>query len=189
MNNIILASLSPRRHELLSQLGIPFVVESTNIEEIMDNRLPSDLRLEDLAYQKALPIARLHPQSIVIGADTIVSFHDQVLGKPKDYQEAKKMLLMFSGKSQYVYTSVTLLQGEKRISFTSKTEVIFKHLDEKQVEAYLSYNEWQDKAGAYAIQGAGEMLVDHYVGDFDTIVGLPLEQLRHVLKEEFDIEA
>ncbi|MFQ6862746.1 MAG: Maf family protein [Beduini sp.] len=189
MNNIILASLSPRRRELLSQLGVPFRVESTNIEEIMDDRLPLDLRLEDLAYQKALPIARLHPHAIVIGADTIVCFHDQVLGKPKDYQDAKRMLLMFSGESQYVYTSITVLQGEKRVSFTSKTEVVFKILDEKQVEAYLAYNEWQDKAGAYAIQGAGDMLVDHYVGDFYTIVGLPVEQLHKVLKEEFDIEA
>lgn len=189
MNNIILASLSPRRRELLSQLGVPFTIESTNIEEIMDDSLPLDLRLEDLAYQKALPIARLHPQAIVIGADTIVCFQHQVLGKPKDYQDAKHMLLMFSGESQYVYTSVTVLQGEKRVSFTSKTEVIFKTLDEKQVEAYLACNEWQDKAGAYAIQGAGDMLVDHYVGDFYTIVGLPIEQLHKVLKEEFDIEA
>lgn len=184
-----MASLSPRRKELLGKLGLSFEVESTNIKEVMNPNLPIDLRLEDLAYQKALPIYKQHPNDIVIGADTVVCFENQILGKPKNYEDAKRMLLMFSNQSQYVYTSVTILQNEKRVSFTSKTEVVFKSLDEKQVEEYLSYNEWQDKAGAYAIQGVGEMLIDHYIGDYYTIVGLPIEKLQCVLKEEFGIKA
>lgn len=184
MSNIILASLSPRRYDLLKEIGIDFKVESENIEEIMDNSLPLDKRLEDLAYQKALPIHLKHPDAIVIGADTIVCFNEQILGKPKDYDEAKKMLRMFSNHSQFVYTSVTILHKAQRISFTSISEVVFKPLNEQIIEDYLNCNEWQDKAGGYAIQGEGKNLVDHFVGDYETIVGLPVKQLEYVLKTE-----
>lgn len=187
MRSIVLASLSPRRKELLKQLNIPFIVDSQNQEEVMNEQLPLELRLEDLAYQKAKPMLDKYPDAIIIGADTIVCFQNHILGKPKDREEAKQMLLRFSNHSQYVYTAVTVLEQNKRISFCEKSEVVFKSLDLPMIEDYLNENEWQDKAGGYAIQGKGAALIDHYTGDFDTIVGLPVKRLKEVLMNEIGI--
>lgn len=187
MRKIVLASLSPRRYELLSRLGVPFIVDSENVEEILDPHLPLTKRLEELSYLKALPVFKRHQDAIVIGADTIVCFEEKLLGKPKNRQDAKKMLLSYSGKSQYVYTAVTVLDQNKRISFVSQSEVCFKPLTEDIIEHYLDENEWQDKAGGYAIQGKGASLIDHYQGDYDTIVGLPVQRLKEVLENEFEV--
>lgn len=186
MPNLILASLSPRRYELLSRLHIPFVVESENIEEILDESLSLEDTLKSLSYQKALPVFSRFPESIVMGADTIVYFNHQILGKPKNLSDAKQMLLSFSNQKQSVYTAVTMMNKDKCIRFVEMSEVYFKELDEEIVEDYLKTNEWVDKAGGYAIQGFGKCLIDHYVGDYDNIVGLPVNKVKEVLMNEFD---
>lgn len=188
MHNIVLASLSPRRKELLSQLKLDFIVDSLNIEEVLNDKLPLEERLMDLAYQKASAMLQKYPTSTIIGADTVVVYHHQILGKPKDYEDAYRMLKSYSKQSQIVYSAVCVLNKDKVIKFISQAKVYFKELTDEMIADYLSYDEYKDKAGSYAIQGKGRQLIDHYEGDFNTIVGLPIDDLKEVLIKEFNIQ-
>lgn len=180
---IILASSSPRRAKLLKDAGIDFIVKASNIEEIIKPHLePKDI-VVDLANQKALAIAKEHQEDIVIAADTIVVYQNEILGKPKDEEDAYRMLQMLSNVTHEVYTGVSIMQGEKVKSFCSKTEVTMKKLSELEIKEYIKTQEPMDKAGAYGIQGLGGQLVDSYQGDFFTIVGLPLKDLLSALNE------
>ena len=188
MDKIVLASLSPRRKDLLNELQLDFIVDSSHQEEILNPLLPLENRLMDLAYQKALPLLQKYPDALIIGADTVVVFENQILGKPKDYIEAYVMLKSFSGAKQEVYTAVSLLAKHKHYSFIEKSEVIFKPLDDQTIQDYLAQNEWQDKAGGYAIQGKGRDLIQKFEGSYTNIVGLPIEHLKEVLQTQFKIE-
>lgn len=187
MHNIVLASLSPRRKELLSTLNVDFIVDSLDIEEVMNENLPLEERLMDLAYQKASAMLLKYPNSIIIGSDTVVSFKSNILGKPKDKEDAFNMLKSYSNQKQTVYTAVCVIQEEKVIKFISKADVYFKTLTDEMILNYLKDDEYKDKAGSYAIQGKGALLVDRYEGDFNTIVGLPVNDLKEVLVKEFDV--
>lgn len=180
---LILASSSPRRAKLLSDMGFEFIVEPSYIdEETIDNKLkPVDLAIE-LAKLKALHVAKNHPEDVVIGADTIVVHEDTILGKPKDEEDAYRMLKRLSADRHTVYTAVALVKGDKVHSFVSETEVSMKPLSDLEIQNYIKTGEPMDKAGAYGIQGDGGNLVDHYKGDFFTIVGLPLKDLMEALK-------
>jgi len=181
---LILASSSPRRAKLLQDAGLEFIVEPSHIDEAIDDEKlkPQELVLE-LAKLKALSVAEKYPNDIVLGADTIVVFEDEVLGKPKDEEDAYRMLKMLSGERHVVYTAVVLTRGEQLISFVSEAEVSMKSISDLEIRNYIQTQEPMDKAGAYAIQGEGGNLVDHYKGDFFTIVGLPLKELMENLKK------
>lgn len=180
---LILASSSPRRAKLLSDLGLEFMIEPSHLDEdAIDPKLKPVEQVMELAKQKALQVAKIHPEDTIIGADTIVVHEDVILGKPKDEEDAYRMLKRLSGDRHIVYTAVALVKGEKTHVFVSESEVSMKPLSDLEIRNYIQTGEPMDKAGAYGIQGEGGQLVDHYKGDFFTIVGLPLKDLMEALK-------
>jgi septum formation protein len=180
---IILASSSPRRAKLLKDAGIDFIVEASDIEEVIDENLePKDIVI-DLAKQKAQAISSKHPDDVVIAADTIVVFNHEILGKPKDEAHAYEMLKMLSAEQHQVYTGVAIQKGEKIHSFYTKSDVFIKQLTDLEIKEYIKTKEPLDKAGAYGIQGLGAKLVESYQGDFFTIVGLPLKDVIAALNK------
>lgn len=180
---LVLASSSPRRAKLMKDAGLDFIVEPSHLDEDIDEKLkPTDL-VTELAKLKAVHVAGKYPNDIVIGADTIVVYENQVLGKPKDDNDAYRMLKLLSNDRHIVYTAVALVKGERIKTFVSESEVSMKNLSDLEIWNYIKTGEPMDKAGAYAIQGDGGSLVDHYKGDFFTIVGLPLKDLLEALKE------
>jgi septum formation protein len=136
----------------------------------------------ELAKLKAVHVAGKYPTDIVIGADTIVVYDNQILNKPKDEEDAYRMLKLLSDDKHIVYTAVALVKGEKIKTFVSQTDVWMRNLSDLEIKNYIKTGEPMDKAGAYGIQGEGGSLVDHYKGDFFTIVGLPLKDLLEALK-------
>ena len=181
MKEIILASQSPRRKELLEEVGLRFRVEPAQIEEHLDESLPITQAIEQLAKEKAMPIARRNPQCIVIGADTLVAVDGLVLGKPADEADAARMLRMLSGRRHQVIGGVALLCGNAEVLFHCVSEVRFFPLREEEIAAYIRSGEPMDKAGAYGIQGLGALLVEGIEGDYGNVVGLPLCRLGEML--------
>lgn len=184
MSRIILASQSPRRRELLGQMGFQdFEIIPAVGEEEADSSLPITEYVEQLALHKAAEVAaRVNdPDAIVIGADTIVVHHDKILGKPRNQAHAFRMLSNLSGSRHMVYTGVALIQGERRITGHEGTKVRFCALTEQEILSYIATGEPMDKAGAYGIQGRGGLLVDSIEGDFYNVVGLPICRLSRML--------
>lgn len=181
--NYILASQSPRRRELLSVIVDNFEVIPSFVEEFVPLDISPLDGPEFLAKIKAQDIAKNHPNDIVIGADTSVFLNDVVLGKPKDRQNAYKMLKILSGNTHFVITGCAIIQGDKEVSFSVKSEVEFYSLNEEEINAYLDTNEPYDKAGSYGIQAKGALLVKEIRGDYFNIVGLPIGELNRYLKE------
>lgn len=178
--NIILASGSPRRREILSAAGIEFTVKTADIEEKTDKVLPADA-VRDLATRKAAAV-KGGPGDVIIAADTVVSVDGRFLGKPKDEEDAKNMLQTLSGRMHEVYTGVCVRCADVYESFSERTAVYFKKLSEKQIENYIKTGEPMDKAGAYGIQGKGALLITHICGDFFNVVGLPISRLYDLLE-------
>lgn len=187
--NIILASKSPRRREILENTKVRFSIEESQIDEVIKlNELPKETVMR-LAYEKALDVANRNRNSLVIGADTIVVINDTILGKPKDDIEAFSMLKLLSGKTHYVITGFALinLSLDKKIIDCQVSQVTFKELSEQCIKDYLQTKESLDKAGAYGIQGYGGLLVENIQGDYFNIVGLPISKISDCLKDHFDI--
>ncbi|TXC90096.1 septum formation inhibitor Maf [Metabacillus litoralis] len=182
-SNLILASASPRRKELLELLQLPFEVIPSLVEEVMDEELQPAEMVQSLAQQKAKGVAKEHQHAFVIGSDTIVVSDNKMLGKPKSHDEAKKMLRNLSGKTHEVFTGVSIINGEKIHTFHEKTAVTFYHLTESEIEDYVLSGEPMDKAGAYGIQGLGALLVKEISGDYFSVVGLPIARTSRELKE------
>ena len=186
---IILASKSPRRREILENTKVRFSIEESQIDEVIKlNELPKETVMR-LAYEKALDVANRNRNSLVIGADTIVVINDTILGKPKDDIEAFNMLKLLSGKTHYVITGFALinLSLDKKIVDCQVSQVTFKELSEQCIKDYLQTKEYLDKAGAYGIQGYGGLLVENIQGDYFNIVGLPISKISDCLKDHFDI--
>ncbi|MBQ3000598.1 MAG: septum formation inhibitor Maf [Oscillospiraceae bacterium] len=178
---IILASQSPRRQELMGFFPFPFTVRVSQADEKMDSsRLPQD-EVARISRNKAYAVERTDTD-IVIGADTIVVCDGEVLGKPKDEQDAFRMLVMLSGRSHQVMTGVTVLQGERSVSFTEITDVYFRKLKETEIYNYIHTGDPMDKAGAYGIQSDACIFVEKLVGDYYNVVGLPVCRLYTVLQ-------
>lgn len=184
MSRIILASQSPRRRELLEQMGFEqFEIIPAEGEEQADaSRSPKEY-VEQLALHKAREVAARvdDPDAIIIGADTIVVLQDQVLGKPRNEAHAFQMLSSLSGCRHTVYTGIALIQGARQMLGHEATKVRFCALTEKEILAYIATGEPMDKAGAYGIQGRGALLVDSIEGDFYNVVGLPICRLSRML--------
>jgi septum formation protein len=180
---LILASQSPRRRYLLEQAGLTFaVIPSTFDEDSVLLTNPADY-VKTLAEAKADAVARQNPDSWVIGADTIVTIGNAILGKPADPREAGQMLERLSGQSHFVYTGYAIICKNKpsRISDAIKTDVQFKDLTQDEIDWYIQTGEPFDKAGAYAIQGLGTFLVRRIHGSYTNVVGLPVCEVIETL--------
>ena len=181
---IILASNSPRRKELLEQVGIKFEVMSSDVDEITDKTAPADVVM-DLSRIKAEAVARNNKGVVVLAADTVVAYNGQILGKPKDEADAFKMLKLLSGKAHQVFTGVTIVDeaGESN-SFFESTDVLMYENSDELIKKYIATGEPMDKAGAYGIQGKGAVLVKEIKGDYNNVVGLPLSRVCKELNFE-----
>jgi len=185
MKTIILASASPRRKELLKKTGLKFKVEPSNYEENISSGLEPHELARWLSLEKSKLVARNHRKALVIAADTFIVFEGKVLGKPPTETEAKKMLETISGRQHSVITGFTIIDTEtnKALSKSVETKVYIRKLTSKEIEAYVKSKEPLDKAGAYAIQGLGSVIVEKIEGDYFNVIGLPLSALAESLKE------
>lgn len=178
---IILASASPRRKEILETAGFDFEVEPVHVEEKVTPGLSPEQTAMDLARQKTLALAKSKPQATIIGADTIVVLEGEILGKPHDRADARRMLRALSGKVHSVITGVCLIKNSMEKCFFEETKVEFYKLSSQEIEAYVDTDEPMDKAGAYGIQGRGCLLVKRIDGDYFNVVGLPVAALAREL--------
>jgi len=178
----ILASGSPRRRELLAADGWKFRILSPEVEEHGDGLSPQDL-VEINAHLKAEAIASEYPNALVLGSDTTVALGDTILNKPTDMTQAREMLRQLSGKPHRVLTAISLLHKEGNLDLTQTitSKVQFKTLDESTIDDYLTKVHTLDKAGGYAIQEHGELIIENYEEPLSNIIGLPIEDLRQIL--------
>ena len=180
--NVILASQSPRRRELLGLFRIPFTVRAADIDETMDpGKKPYD-EVARLSREKALAVPREEGDA-VIAADTVVVCDDRILGKPRSAEEAKRMLGLLSGRTHQVMTGCTVLYRDRVETFTEVTQVHFRPLSQGEIHRYVATGEPMDKAGAYGIQAAGALLVQGLTGDYFNVMGLPIAALARTLRE------
>ncbi|HKR09092.1 MAG TPA: Maf family protein [Gemmatimonadaceae bacterium] len=180
---VVLASGSPRRRQLLELIGIEHEVLPSNIDETLRPRETPRRHAERLAREKASAIATREPGKITIAADTIVVINRKVLGKPRDKDDAKRMLSMLSGREHTVITAVAVARGRKLRSAVEEVRVKFRRLREDEIDAYIATGEPMDKAGAYGIQGFGATIVDCVNGDYFAVMGLPLARLVTLLRD------
>ena len=182
---LILASESPRRRALLAAAGVDFTVEVARVAELSDDTQPHRLP-ERNAELKAAAVAAKHPRAAVLGADTVILFEDRIIGKPADPDEALTTLLALAGKTHEVVTGVALIRLESplRRVWSETTRVRFKPFDETVARRYLDLVDVLDKAGAYALQEHGEMLIESVDGDTDNVIGLPTARVVEMLRRE-----
>lgn len=185
---IILISASPRRRELLSRITPNVIYDQSNVFEPKDEEDPEKLVLRS-ARLKLKDRLHVHRKGILLACDTVV-YSDKVLGKPRDRQEALEMLGLLSGRSHKVYSSLVLHDKNtgKLIEDVVSTKVFFSPLSNQLINAYLDTGEYKDKAGGYGIQGFGSLLIEGIEGDYFNVMGLPLNRLYHILKEEFSLD-
>jgi len=181
---LILASGSPRRRELLARLGLPFVVDVSDEPEEVDPELPPERQVLALAERKARAVAARHAHGLVIGGDTVVALYGAILGKPRDDAEAAAMLERLSGRSHEVWTGLAIVDATSgRVErHAVPTVVRFRQLSAAEIAAYVATGEGRDKAGAYAIQGAGGALIAATLGCWTNVVGLPLCETAELLR-------
>ena len=200
MSQIILASQSPRRKELLEQIGLEFEICPAKGEEIITKTIPEEVVME-LSKQKAEEVAAMvssfgeehkditTPSDIlVIGADTVVAYDGKILGKPVDEADAKRMLTMLSGNTHSVFTGVTLVLIDKsgragELVFYEKTDVKMHEMSELEIDRYIATGEPMDKAGSYGIQGKCAIYIEKIDGDYNNVVGLPISRIYQELKK------
>jgi septum formation protein len=191
---LVLASASPRRQELLRNAGIPFVVQSTGIPEIPDEKEAPRTFAERMAREKASAVFRQRPDDFILGADTIVVVEEKILGKPRDDSDAFSMLRLLSGRTHQVMTGVCLLGPQPRTdnwqpvtgfedARSETTLVTMDALTDEDIRSYISTGEPMDKAGAYAIQGRASRWISRIEGDYFNVVGLPVSLVYKMLRE------
>ena len=179
---LILASQSPRRRELMGLFHVPFVVRAADIDEAMDPGKPAFDEVARVSRLKAEAVPR-EGADVVIAADTIVVCEGRVLGKPHDAEEAAAMLRLLSGRDHQVMTGMTVLRGDQAVSHTEVTDIHFRELSETEIRAYVESGEPMDKAGTYGIQGGAALFCEKMSGDYYNVVGLPVCKLGMMLKE------
>ena len=186
MRELVLASASPRRQQLLEQIGISYRVRPSRVDETVTSSIPSHV-VEELSARKCADVLEKEPEeTIVLGADTVVAYEGQILGKPKDKEEAFRMLQMLQGRTHQVFTGVTLMEKKAgktlRETFHVCTDVTFYPVNDQEIEEYIATGEPMDKAGAYGIQGRFAAYVREIHGDYNNVVGLPAAEVYHRLK-------
>lgn len=190
---VILGSASPRRREILSQAGIGYEVVVSDCEEVITKTLPPEV-VSELSVAKAEDVWNKICEAdgactgkkediLVIGADTVVAYGDEIYGKPRDRDDALRMLKNLSGHVHQVYTGVTVLTKDKRLSFVSCTDVSVYDIEDKEIEAYVDSGEPMDKAGAYAIQGGFARYIREIKGEYNNVVGFPVARTLYELKQ------
>ncbi len=184
MPKIVLASESPRRRELLGALGLEFDIEVSGVEEIQsEGETPGEHALR-LAREKALAVGKVRPDAFVIGADTIVIIGGEVLGKPSDASEAKRMLTKLSGRAHTVITAFAIVRGEDvLVDRAVESTVVFKSLSDEELDWYTATREPYDKAGSYAVQGIGAFFIREIHGSYTNVIGLPLTEAVEALHD------
>lgn len=188
---LILASASPRRKSLMEVLGLDFEIKVSNCKEIIDYSDKIENIVMSLALQKARDVANNSDNKcIVIGADTVVFCENEILGKPKDYEDALRMLRLLSGNTHSVYTGFSIINTANNYVITDyeKTDVTFKKLSEKEIIEYVNTANVKDKAGSYSIQGTASSFVSELNGDYNNVVGLPIYKLSKYLYNTFNIK-
>lgn len=182
--NLILASASPRRQELLRMLGLTFTVTTADINETMDPAKGAEVEVARICRAKAEAVLpQTGPDTVIIAADTIVCVDDRILGKPHSPDEAREMLRMLSGRTHQVRTGVTVCSHEKSITEVDTTGVRFRTLSDSEIDAYVKTGEPMDKAGAYGIQGRASIFAEALEGDYFNVMGLPLCRLSQILQQ------
>ena len=178
---LILASQSPRRKELLGLMGHPFIIRVADIDESMDKTLAPYDEVARVSRLKALAVER-QEDDIVVAADTIVVVEGTVLGKPQDEEDAFRMLRSLSGRDHQVMTGMTVVRGEEAVTVTEVTDIHFRELSDTEIRAYIATGEPMDKAGAYGIQGGAALFATHLDGDYFNVMGLPVCRLSMILR-------
>ena len=183
MQNIILASKSPRRQELLKTICEDFKIEVSDVnEDEISADTPQNLA-QNIATAKAQAVFSSNTNSVVIGCDTVVEIGGKVFGKPKNREDAVQTLKTLSGKTHSVHTGVSIISADKKVEFVSSTLVNFAALSDSEIEEYINTNEPFDKAGSYGIQGVGGKFVDSIDGCYYNVMGLPISAIYRKLKE------
>ncbi len=177
MNKVILASGSPRRKELFETLNIPFDIKVSNVDESLDANLSICENIEALSFRKALAVFKENKDSVVIGSDTVVVINGEVLGKPKNEENASVMLHKLSNKTHQVITAVSIISATKSETYSIVSDVTFNQMSDEEIIDYINTKEPFDKAGGYAIQGYGARFIKEIKGDYYAIVGLPVSSL------------
>ena len=180
---IILASNSPRRKELLGLTEYKFTIKTKEVEEILDKSLPVTKQIENIAYSKAKEVAKENPDALVIGADTVVVINDKILGKPKDKEDARNMMKLLQNNIHQVITGVALCYNNQVELFHEITDVEFYPMTDEEIENYVNIADIYDKAGAYAIQGDAALYIKKINGDYYNVMGLPIAKLFNKLKK------
>jgi septum formation protein len=180
---LILASGSPRRKELLSQVGIAYMVDPSSFEEETPKHKDPEKYVQAQALGKACDIAVKYHDQWVLGADTVVAFDGKILGKPKSEEDAFTMLKQLSGHKHSVFTGIALVNGNQKIIRVVETKVWFRKISDREIQRYIATGEPMDKAGAYGIQGKAAGFVDKINGSYTNVVGLPLAQVYKMLKK------
>ncbi len=184
MNELILASSSPRRRMLLRNVGARFRVIPADCDESGADALPPKERVAELARLKCAAVAAEYPDDVVLGADTLVLDADgEVLGKPADEEDARRMLRALSGRSNTVYTGVCVIRNGETHLAVEETEVFFREMSEREIDDYVRSGEPMDKAGAYGVQERGALFVRRVEGDYFNVVGLPLVLTQRLLRQ------
>ena len=183
--DIILASQSPRRKELLHQMGLKgFRISVPEVDETIEGNLPPAMIVEELSLRKARAVAEhADEDDLIIAADTVVALDGAVLGKPEDESTAFSMLSALSGNRHHVYTGLTVILGDRVITQHEMTAVTFRELEPEEISNYIATGEPMDKAGGYGIQGLGALLVSGLNGDYFNVMGLPVYRLGRILNE------
>lgn len=185
---MILASSSPRRRELLTQIGVRFRIQAADIDETPLAGEGAVAYVERMALEKARKVAEDHPQEVVLGSDTSVIFAGEILGKPVNNREAEETLQRLSGQTHQVLSAVAVVKGDREKVISVATEVTFRSLSDEEIARYVATGEPADKAGSYGIQGMGAILVAGISGSYSNVVGLPLTETAALLNE-FDVPA
>ncbi|MBR0385104.1 MAG: septum formation inhibitor Maf [Erysipelotrichaceae bacterium] len=183
MREIILASASPRRREIMNRLGIPYKVIVSNISEKLNEQLSLEDKIKDLALQKAQAVFVEHQDCLVIGADTIVELDGEIIGKPHSMTEARAMIRKLSGRTHRVVTAVAIISEDETWTVADTAYVTFDEISEEEIERYIQTKEPYDKAGGYAVQGWASVFITHINGSYYTIMGFPLHLVYRKLRE------
>jgi len=187
----VLASKSPRRKELLKKIGVQAEIMRADVDESSIGNIPPERLVAELALLKATDVAKYFcGDTYVIGADTVVCLGGEILGKPRNIEDAKRMLRLLSGNKHSVYTGYCVVhcKSGNMVSKYEKTDVYFKELSDREIDAYIKTREPMDKAGAYGIQEKGSLFVEKIDGDYFNVVGLPVCALAKLFENEFGIK-